>query len=478
MIIYDSLSRSYKELMPIVDNKINLFVCGQTVYDDAHIGHAKLYTNFSVIVRWLRYLKYDVVYIQNITDVDDKIIKRATETHRDPIEHARFYEKRLMEDMKSLGNNDVNMFPRSHDYIKEIKMQIQKLIDRGYAYVIDNDVYYNVKKFNDYTKLSGISLDELDRHRIEPNPKKINSYDFSLWKGAKENEPAWSIDLLVNGKVIFVKGRPGWHIEDTAITESIFGPQYDIHGGAKELIFPHHTNEIAQEEAASGKSPMVRYWMHSGVTKLNGEKMSKSLKNFITIREVLKKYHPEVIRLMIESTHYTKDIDHRDVIMEEATAKLREMYITLSLFYNNKNIDMQNSKSYVELESHLKEFEIQFKDAMNDDFNTPLAITALYSLIKYIKSFIESENSITISERDTVMKRINELSHIIGILDMDYYKKELPDTAEELIEKRTKFRKGNDFTSSDKIREELSKKFCIGIQDLKDKTLWYWIPQI
>ena len=334
LFVYNTLSRSKEEFKPIHGKQVSMFVCGQTVYDDAHLGHAKNYINFDVVARWLRHSGYTLKYVQNITDVDDKIIKRAEEEGVDPIELARKFEARFMEDMEAIGvRKNVDQYPRSHDYIEEMRSQIQLLMDKGYAYRIDNDVYYDVSKFSDYTKLSGMRIEELERHRIEPREGKRNGYDFALWKGARKSEPSWGIELTVDGKKERFNGRPGWHIEDTAITHAIFGKQYDLHGGAIELIFPHHTNEIAQAEAAFGVKPFVKYWMHSGIMLIKGEKMSKSLKNFIRIRELLKRFDAESLRLMVLSTHYRKDFGYTEDLVKKASARLNYMRASFSIFY-------------------------------------------------------------------------------------------------------------------------------------------------
>jgi cysteinyl-tRNA synthetase len=242
-----------------------------------------------------------------------------------------------MEDMEAIGvRKGVDDYPRSHDFIDVIREQIQMLADRGLAYNLDGDVYYDVSKFPDYTKLSGMDIKELEKHRIEPREGKRNSYDFALWKGSKPGEPSWDIKVMFDGKETALRGRPGWHIEDTAITYAIFGKRYDIHGGAAELIFPHHTNEIAQAEAAFGVRPFVKYWLHAGIMLIKGEKMSKSLKNFIRIRDLLKTYDAEALRLLVCSTHYRKDMAYTEELMRNATSRLRYAYASFSIFYNMK----------------------------------------------------------------------------------------------------------------------------------------------
>ena len=282
--LYNTLTRKKEILRPIKDNNINLFICGPTVYDFPHIGHAKTYIQFDFIVRYLRHKKFKAFYLQNITDIDDKIIQRSKEKNISWKELSKKFEEIFYEDMKSLNVNSVDRYARATDYIKEIESQVKRLIQKGYAYKIEDGYYFDLSKFKGYGKLSKRKYLEAEDSvtRIDESINKRNKGDFCLWKFSKKDEPFWESELG--------KGRPGWHIEDTAITEKFFGPQYDIHGGARDLIFPHHEAEIAQMESISGKKPLARYWIHTGFLNIQGSKMSKSLKNFITIREALKKY--------------------------------------------------------------------------------------------------------------------------------------------------------------------------------------------
>ncbi len=472
LIVYNTLSRSKEEFKPIRGRRVNMFVCGQTVYDDAHLGHAKNYINFDVIARWLRYSGYELKYVQNITDVDDKIIKRAAEEGTDPIALARKFEARFMEDMDAIGvKKNVDQYPRSHDYIDEMRSQIQLLLDKGYAYCIDNDVYYDVSKFADYTKLSGMRIEELEKHRIEPREGKRNSYDFALWKGAKESEPSWSITLSVNGKEEKFNGRPGWHIEDTAITHAIFGKQYDLHGGAIELIFPHHTNEIAQAEAAFGEKPFVKYWMHSGIMLLKGEKMSKSLKNFIRIRELLRKFDSEALRVLVLSTHYRKDFGYSEDLMKKASARINYMYASFSIFYNMKEV--KSAETCAEADSVIRELNAEFKEAMDDDFNTPLALGKLASAIEKLRTYAETNQEIGDHAKAAAVQGILSVSGVLGLLEKGTYKERLPEGAARLIKEREKLRSDKEFKEADAIRERLKSEHSISIEDSEYGTIWY-----
>ncbi len=472
LVVHNTMSKSKEEFKPLKDNEVKMFVCGQTVYDDAHLGHAKNYINFDVIARWLRRSGYRLKYIQNITDVDDKIIKRAAEEGIEPKELARNYENRFMEDMRAIGvTESIDSYPRSHDFIEQITEQIQVLIDKGFAYQMDEDIYYNVSKFKDYTNLSRMDIKELEKHRIEPKPGKINSYDFALWKGAKPGEPSWRIKLKIKGKPIEIEGRPGWHIEDTAITKSIFGSQYDIHGGAIELIFPHHTNEIAQAEAAFGVKPFVKYWLHSGIMLIRGEKMSKSLKNFVRIRDLLRKYSPEALRLLVCSTHYRKDIAYTEDLMKASESRLRYLYSSFSIFYNMGA--SESSESREEIIRIADELRIDFKKAMDDDFNTPLALSKLISAIDKLRSFAELNPDANKEAKDFAVNEVLSHARIFGILEKDIYKEKLPEEAQTLIKKRESFRSKKEFEKADSIRERLKSEFGIIVEDSEYGTIWY-----
>jgi len=471
LFLYNTLSRSKEEFKPLHGNDVKMFVCGQTVYDDAHLGHAKNYINFDLIARWLRHSGYKLTYIQNITDVDDKIIKRAEEQHKDPIELAREYEARFMEDMEAIGvRQGVDQYPRSHDYMEEIRSQIQLLIDSKYAYLIGDDIYYDVSRFADYTKLSGMDLKELQEHRIEPREGKRNSYDFALWKGSKPAEPSWDIEIMMDGIKIKLKGRPGWHIEDTAITHAILGKQYDLHGGAIELIFPHHTNEIAQAEAAFNVRPFVKYWMHTGIMLIKGEKMSKSLKNFIRIRDLLRRYDPEALRLLVASTHYRKDVGYTEDLIRKASIRLNYLYASFSIFYNMKEKGGERSGAVTDAIDSMKS---EFEDAMNDDFNTPLALGSLAFAIDRLRTFTELNDAIDKETKDYAVKSIIEFSGILGILRKDVYKHRLHENAARLIKERERLRKESKFEEADKIRESLRSEYSIAVEDSEYGTIWY-----
>ena len=422
LYLYNTLSHSKEKFEPMHEGKVSMFVCGQTVYDDAHLGHARNYISFDIIARWLRCRGYTLQYIQNITDVDDKIIARSLENKTTSEKLAEQYEARFLKDMESLGvKANVDAYPRSHDYIKEMAMQIQLLLDKGYAYISEGNIYYEIDKFPDYTNLSGMRIDELSKHRIESEPGKKKPYDFTLWKKVKAGEPHWPVSFSSNGKTSLLDGRPGWHIEDTAITHAFFGPQYDIHGGASELIFPHHSNEIAQAEAAFGKKPMVKYWLHSGVLKIKGEKMSKSLKNFITIRETLKKYDPEALRLMVALSHYRSQIDFSEELLKKATSSLNYFYSSLSMVYNAKESEQESESGNVLLAISSK-LEAEFGSAMDNDFDTPNAMASLWTAVSSMRNAAESHTALDKKSKAKAINTFLGCASVIGILGHDWYK--------------------------------------------------------
>ncbi|MCL5239516.1 MAG: cysteine--tRNA ligase [Candidatus Marsarchaeota archaeon] len=471
MQVYNTLSRGKEEFAPMHDRAVNMFVCGQTVYDDAHLGHARTYIAFDIVVRWLKHLGYKVNYVQNITDIDDKIIARAREKGIEPIELARQYEQRFMEDMDRVGvKQNVSSYPRSHDYITAIKEQIQLLLDKDFAYLLEGDVYYDVAKFRDYTALSGMKMDELEKHRIEPKEGKRNVYDFVLWKASKPGEPSWDVEVHVDGKAVRLSGRPGWHIEDTAITHSIFGPQYDLHGGASELMFPHHTNEIAQAEAAFGVKPFVKYWMHSGVLNIKGQKMSKSLRNFITIRDLLAKYPAEALRFFVASTHYRKEINYTEELMRDANKLM--YYVNQSVGILN-NLPADENASGEELVQAIGLLEKEFTEAMDDDFNTSLALMRLTTAMRRVRQFSDEKGGIDQRSKETALGKIVALGDLLGIMSESLYKQALSAEVVQMIKKREELRRTKNFDEADRMRAEIESKHGIKIEDTEYGTVWY-----
>ena len=432
--IYSTLSRKKEVFKSIKKNEVNLFVCGPTVYDYAHLGHAKTYTQFDIIVKYLRYKNCKVFYLQNITDIDDKIIKKANEEKKDWKEIVKKYQEGYFEDMNSLGINSVTKYANATDFIPEIISQVKRLIEKGIAYKISDGYYFDLTKFKEYGKLAKRKIAEKDDavSRIDENFEKRNSGDFCLWKFKKENEPSWKSELG--------EGRPGWHIEDTAITEKFFGSQYDVHGGGLDLIFPHHEAEIAQMESISGKKPLVRYWMHTGFLKIDKEKMSKSLGNFFTIKEALKKYSSETIRYFFISTHYRKPINFSKENLENAKSAYERLKNLCSEIKDDKKIN----------EESLKEFEKE----MDDDFNFPKALQILWKFVRDEKA----------RGKYQTIKKIDE---VFGLKLFEKEKIQISKEIQKIIEEREKARKNKDWKKADELREKI-KKFGYYINDKQE----------
>ena len=437
MDIYSTLTRSKENLETINKNRINLFVCGPTVYDDAHIGHGRTYISFDTIKRYLEYSGYAVFYIQNITDIDDKIINRSKESGIPAHDIARKFEKRYIEDMTKLNVTGVNLFARATDHLSEIIDQIQRLIDKGFAYESEDGVYFEIKKFEEFGKLSNRKVDELESHRELAETTKRNEQDFALWKKREGvDEPVWPSP--------WGDGRPGWHIEDTAITEYYFGEQYDVHGGGLDLIFPHHEAEITQMEAVSGKSPMVRYWLHTGFLNVNGEKMSKSLHNFITIRDLLEEWDADTFRFFVLSTHYRSPIDFSKDSLHQSQKSLEK----IKKFYSALDVEAGDAESDLEALTAAKE---EFFNSMDDDFNTPKAIASLFVLISDCKSIDLSDN-----DKIAIKSFLDDVSQILGI---DFTLEEVSAGSDDLLnlitDVRSQLRAAKQYDLSDKIRDEL-----------------------
>jgi len=429
--LYNTLTRKKEIFKPRRDKRVNLFVCGPTVYDYMHIGHAKTYIQLDAIAKYLKSREYKVFYLQNITDLDDKIIEKARKKKIEPLKLAREFEKYYHQDEKKLGINSVTKHARATDYIKQITKQVKTLINKGYAYKTEDGYYYDIKKFKDYGKLSRRTVlgSEDAVSRIDEGIKKKNRGDFCLWKISKLGEPRWQTELGA--------GRPGWHIEDTAITETIFGPRYDIHAGAKDLIFPHHEAEIAQMEASSGEKPMVKYWLHTGFLNVKGAKMSKSLKNFITVRQALKKYSPQVLRFFYLNSHYRSPIDFSPEILEKAKNGRQR----LQDFIQKIETDGKDDLTLIE---KTKEKIVQNLD---NDFDTVKAIAVIFNFVKQChKRNLGGEKT---------FKFFRELNKIFGVFD--FKKTAAPLEIKKLTQQREKLRQQKQWAEADKIRQKINK---------------------
>lgn len=439
--IYDTLSEQKIELNPkrYTPNSLKMFVCGPTVYDYAHLGHARTEIAFDIIVRYLRDIDFNVFYLGNITDVDDKIINRAADEKITPQQLAKKFKKEYLQDMKTLRIVSIKRRVRASSFIKEIQQQIKKMLDAGLAYPTSSGIYFEVKKFADYGRLSKQNLEELKPGwRIEPDPEKKDPIDFALWKFEKDEEKlGWDSP--------WGRGRPGWHIEDTAITEKLLGQQYDIHGGGMDLKFPHHESEIAQQESISGKAPFVKIWMHTGFLLVNGEKMAKSLGNFVTVRDFLRKHAVNALRFLAAASHYRSPINYDDRLVEQAKNSLA----TIEVFIDKLNLIKEKGELSEAVDQILKSSGKDFNESMNDDFNTPEALAAIFRLINDYQEKIWQLNK---KEAQFIKQFILDKMKIFGIV---FKKLAIPQQIKVLVGKRESLRKARKFNDADLLRDKI-----------------------
>ena len=462
--IYNTMTRTVEEFKPLRGNRVYMYVCGPTVYDYSHIGHARTYIAYDVLARYLREKGYSVFYLMNITDVDDKIIRRAREHGVNPIDLAREYERYFMEDMETLGIQSVNLYARASEYIDEIVDLIKVLMDKGFAYETETGVYFDTSRFKDYGKLSHKRPEELSVHRIEPDPTKRNPQDFALWKKRERDEIGWDSP--------WGYGRPGWHIEDTAIILTHLGPQIDIHGGAIELTFPHHEAEIAQAEAATGKKPFVRYWCHTGLLTVGGEKMSKSLGNYILIRDVVERYDPEALRLMFLLSHYRSPIDFKWRSLESSSSSLNSLYNMVERL-KEVGADDELSDEERELEGYYENFKRRFYGYLDDDLDTPRAMAELFKLASKINKILDSRGTLYALLKLKLLSEIERISRIFGVLEKKPVIEAdlLKSVLEILIDVRCKLRMRREFELADQIRDRL-REIGIILEDIGYQTKW------
>ena len=456
--IYNSLTRTKAVFEPRKPGHVDMYVCGVTVYNDSHLGHARMLVVFDVVVRYLRARGYTVRYVRNITDIDDKIIKRAAENNEDWRSLAERYTARLHEDERALGLLEPDAVPRATGHLDGIVAMIGRLIEKGYAYVADNgDVYYAVSRFPGYGKLSGHKPEALRvGARVEPGEAKHDPIDFALWKAEKPGEPAWDAP--------WGRGRPGWHIECSAMSTHELGNHFDIHGGGLDLKFPHHENEIAQSEAATGE-PFADVWMHNGFVEVGSEKMAKSLGNFTTVRELLKQWPGETLRFFIATSHYRSPLSYAPDRIGEAHAGLSRLYLALrGLCLAGVNPDKQGAAPYAR----------RFHVAMSDDFNTPEALAALFDLGREVNRRREAGEA-----AEPLALALRNLAAPLGLLQMDPDKflrsgdggKISAVEIESLLEERRQARVNRDFDRADEIRDHLT-GLGIVLEDTASGTLW------
>ncbi|MGE5524514.1 MAG: cysteine--tRNA ligase [Rhodospirillaceae bacterium] len=450
--IYNTLAREKQQFVPIEPGRVRMYVCGMTVYDYCHLGHARVMVVFDVVRRWLRASGYQVKYVRNITDIDDKIIRRAHENGETITSLTSRFITAMDEDAAALGVEKPDVEPKATEHVPGMLQLIERLQERGYAYhAADGDVNYSVRKFAGYGKLSGKSLEDLRAgERVEVDAAKHDPLDFVLWKHAKEGEPYWESP--------WGRGRPGWHIECSAMSSELLGHHFDIHGGGQDLQFPHHENEIAQSEGAHGGT-FVNYWMHNGFVRVDNEKMSKSLGNFFTVREILQRYDPEVVRFFIVRAHYRSPLNYSDQHLEDAKHGLTRLYTALKgMDVPAADIDWTNPHA------------LRFRDAMDDDFNTPEAVAVLFD--------IANEVNRTRSAQEAGL--LKALANILGLLQRDpsAFLQSLPgqsslDAAqiEQYIAARAQARKARNFAEADRIRKLLLDNGIV-LEDTAQGTLW------
>ncbi len=461
--VYNTLSKSLEKFIPLHGKRVFMFVCGPTVYDYSHLGHARTYVFYDTLARFLRKMDYSLFYLQNITDVDDKIVNRARDEGRHPLELAREFENYYHDDMAALNVTSVNLYARASDYLPEIFEQVRALIEKGHAYVTETGVYFDITTFPDYGKLSGQKPEELRVHRIEPDPTKRNPGDFALWRNRPREEFGWESP--------WGYGRPGWHIEDTAISIKHFGKQYDIHGGAIELAFPHHEAEIAQAESYTGVKPFVKYWIHTGLLTVEGEKMSKSLGNFVTIREALKEYDPNVLRIFLLSRHYRSPIDFRWELLDQAKSSYERILNGYGNLMDMDIVEEASEREAIFLEE-VSRIRRRFFEAMMDDLNTAEALAQLFELVRAVNSYYEERGQITAESRVEVIAAFTDMFNVLGLrIGGGYDESMLRNLVSILIDVRAVLRKRKEYDLADEIRARL-REIGIELQDIPEGTKW------
>ncbi len=482
MLIYNTLHRTKEEFAPLEPGKVKMYVCGITAYDYCHIGHARSCVVFDVLVRYLRYLGYDVNFVRNFTDVDDKIIKRAEEEGLDPDQVAEKYIEAFYRDMDELNVLKADVEPRATRHIDEMIRLTRSLLDKGFAYITSGgDIYFRVRKMPHYGQLSGRNIEELQSgSRIAPDEEKEDPLDFALWKAAKPGEPSWDSP--------WGAGRPGWHLECTAMSEKYLGIPFDIHGGGQDLAFPHHENEKAQSEAAFDRE-FVKYWVHNGFVRVDSEKMSKSLGNFVTIKDILGAYHGEVLRFFLLTKHYRSPLDYSDGSLEEAEKALKKIYHAKSALH--KELEKKNwsrGQDFPEALQELQTLVHKWDQAMHDDMNTAEAVGYVFGLVRLANRMLENKTFRKSEAGKEIMQEILGLletwGNALGVFERpgESFLEELklmrckrldidPQAVQELVLKRQQARKNKDFETADQIREELTAK-GIEVMDTPEGPKW------
>ncbi len=462
MRVYNTLTRQKEEFIPIVPGEVKMYVCGPTVYNFFHIGNGRTFIVFDTIRRYLEYRGYKVTFIQNFTDIDDKMINKANDEGITVKELGDKYIKEYYQDADALNIERASVNPRATEYINDIIKFVEKLIELGFAYEVDGDVYYRTKKFNSYGKLAGQNLEDLQAGaRISVDERKQDPMDFAIWKSQKPGEPAWESP--------WGPGRPGWHIECSCMVKKLLGDTIDIHAGGMDLKFPHHENEIAQSEALTGK-PFANYWLHAAFVNVDNKKMSKSLNNFFTAREILEEYDADAIRFLMLSGHYRIQINFTKELLDSAKSSIERLYNCINNLENlkdevNKKLMDEKEREYLK---SLCKYRERFIEKMDDDFNTADAISVLFDLTKDINNNIDINSSAELCEKAEGFVR--ELGNPLGILQ-NRMKKDLETEIQELIDKRQQARKEKNFALADKIRDDLKKRNIV-LEDTPQGVRW------
>ena len=454
MQIYNTMTRKKEPLVPIREGEISMYVCGPTVYDFFHIGNARPFVVFDTMRRYLEYRGYKVKYVQNFTDIDDKMINRANKEGTTVKELGDRFIKEYYQDADALGIERATVNPRATEHIGEIIKLVKKLIEKGHAYATENgDVYFSVRSFPGYGKLKGQDIDDMENGaRISPTEQKRDPLDFALWKGEKPGEPSWPSP--------WGKGRPGWHVECSAMSMKYLGETFDIHGGGMDLIFPHHENEIAQSEGATGK-PFVHYWMHNGYINIDNQKMSKSLGNFFTVRDIAKEYDLEAVRMFLLTANYRNPVNFSRELMEQTVTSLNRLYTARDRLFDTA-VDEAADDS--EVAAKLDEFRNRFNEATDDDLNTADALGVLFDFARWINIFATDAH--TKAAIEAVKARYAELNGVLGLVVKER-KEDFPTEATALLEARKEAKKAKDWARADAIREEL-RTMGFAVEDTKD----------
>ncbi len=459
--IFNTLTKQEEDFKPIEDKKVKMYVCGVTVYDDIHMGHARSIIVFDMITRYLRYRGYDVTHLTNFTDVDDKIINRAAEMGMEPLALSRMYIEKYFQDVDALGVKRANGYPKASENIPQIITMIQRIMDHGFAYKSeDGSVYFSVDKVKDYGRLTGQKLEDMQAGaRVEVNELKRNPYDFALWKAAKPGEISWDSP--------WGKGRPGWHIECSAMCTEYLGETIDIHGGGNDLMFPHHENEILQSEAANGK-PLAKYWVHNGMLQVQDAKMSKSLKNFFSVRDVLAKHSKEELRFYVLSAHYRGPQVYSEAALEEASASLKRLHNA----YHELLSAQRMARGSDDAKELVDGFRSKFIEAMDQDFNTRAAISELFEAVREINKLL-SEGRLSAEGARNILGVLREMDSVFAILPAEQASAEdrSGDMIDILIDVRNELRKRKQYDLADRIRERLKEK-GVELQDTAEGVKW------